>query len=46
MVDNGWVARSIVAHTSAAAATPTGWLRPSRAMAIPVNPSDFGNWSP
>ena len=41
-----WVARSIVAQTRAAAAMPTGWLRPSSASESPVNPKPLGNWSP
>ena len=40
------VARSIVAHTRAAAAIPTGWLRPRRASDKPVKPRPPGNWSP
>ena len=40
------VARSIVAHTSAAAAMPTGWLRPSSASGEAGEAERFGNWSP
>ena len=34
------------AQTTAAIAMPAGWLRPSRATEMPVNPSAVGNVSP
>ena len=42
MICSGLAATSRKAHSSAPKAMPMGWLRPSRAMAMPVKPIPAG----